>query len=386
MDGEPWYKDGLRFQCQRCGNCCRGEPGTIAIAPEEAAAIARRLGVSEADFRHTYTCSLAGGGLSLREKPNGDCILYDPQQGCTVYADRPRQCRTWPFWEEVVRSPARWAEETQRCPGMNQGPLYSAAAIRRMSEDDGTRGNPARTTIVAPIVDRTRLTAPGPDREPIPVEFLVLHHTAGTLQSALDHPTDLASDASAHLVISPEGQIFELVPCWDGVAYPTRHCGASHWFDGARSWKNLDDLSIGIALVNGNGNLLPYTVPQYELLGEVVAHLRALYPALERAERVLGHEQVAGRRGKASPGRRFDWPRFFERCYPGQEAPHRPSACPSELAHALGPLVDLVPEDEGRAALFWRILNDTIETCTCLVWAQNETDRLPKEEKRRRPR
>jgi len=25
----PMYKDGLRFECQRCGSCCRGEPGVV---------------------------------------------------------------------------------------------------------------------------------------------------------------------------------------------------------------------------------------------------------------------------------------------------------------------------------------------------------------------
>jgi len=27
VDTLPRFKDGLRFECQRCGKCCRGEPG-----------------------------------------------------------------------------------------------------------------------------------------------------------------------------------------------------------------------------------------------------------------------------------------------------------------------------------------------------------------------
>ena len=27
--GEPWYRDGLRFQCTQCGNCCTGDPGVV---------------------------------------------------------------------------------------------------------------------------------------------------------------------------------------------------------------------------------------------------------------------------------------------------------------------------------------------------------------------
>ena len=26
---DPWYNDGLRFTCTRCGHCCTGEPGFV---------------------------------------------------------------------------------------------------------------------------------------------------------------------------------------------------------------------------------------------------------------------------------------------------------------------------------------------------------------------
>ena len=37
---EPWYQDGLRFRCTRCGHCCTGTPGNVWINEEEIAAIA----------------------------------------------------------------------------------------------------------------------------------------------------------------------------------------------------------------------------------------------------------------------------------------------------------------------------------------------------------
>ena len=30
-DTIPWFKEGLKFECQRCGRCCRGEPGVIWV-------------------------------------------------------------------------------------------------------------------------------------------------------------------------------------------------------------------------------------------------------------------------------------------------------------------------------------------------------------------
>ena len=73
----------------------------------------------------------AGGGLSLREKANGDCVFYDRQKGCTIYPVRPRQCRTWPFWESNVVTPEAWRRTCEVCPGSGQGDLIPAEEITR---------------------------------------------------------------------------------------------------------------------------------------------------------------------------------------------------------------------------------------------------------------
>jgi Fe-S-cluster containining protein len=138
MAAEPWYRDGLRFACTRCGNCCGGAPGTVRVSDAEIEALARRTGLEPEPFRIVYTRRLRGGAVSLRERGDGTCILYDAGRGCSVYSDRPRQCRTWPFWRSVVHSPERWAEEALGCPGIGRGPLHSAARIECALEDDGT--------------------------------------------------------------------------------------------------------------------------------------------------------------------------------------------------------------------------------------------------------
>jgi Fe-S-cluster containining protein len=136
---DPWYRDGLRFACTRCGNCCSGAPGTVRVDDAEIAALARRVGLRDEEFRAAYTRGLRRGERSLRERSDGTCVFYDARRGCTVYTDRPRQCRTWPFWRAVVHSPERWAEEARDCPGMNRGPLHPAARIDLTARDDGTR-------------------------------------------------------------------------------------------------------------------------------------------------------------------------------------------------------------------------------------------------------
>ena len=129
-----WYADGLSFTCTRCGNCCTGSTGTVSVDDGEIAGLAARLEVSVDEFREQYTRVMSDGSISLREKPNYDCVFYAHGHGCLVYEDRPTQCRTWPFWRTNVETPARWAEEAHTCPGMNKGRLYTLDEIEERTE------------------------------------------------------------------------------------------------------------------------------------------------------------------------------------------------------------------------------------------------------------
>ena len=127
---DPWYQDGLRFQCTQCGHCCTGAPGYVWVNAEEIAAIAAHRGET-ADECEALNTRVVGRRRTLREKANGDCVFYDKTRGCTVYPVRPRQCRTWPFWESNVRSPAAWQKTCDVCPGSGQGELIPAEEISR---------------------------------------------------------------------------------------------------------------------------------------------------------------------------------------------------------------------------------------------------------------
>lgn len=126
---EPWYRDGLEFSCTRCGHCCTGKPGYVWVGEVEIARLCEALSLSTNDFGAKYLRQV-GNDLSLIEKPNNDCIFWDSQGGCTVYASRPNQCRTWPFWEENLETPEDWAETQRSCPGSGQGRLYALTEIQ----------------------------------------------------------------------------------------------------------------------------------------------------------------------------------------------------------------------------------------------------------------
>lgn len=128
---KPWYADGLRFACTQCGHCCTGTPGFVWVNDAEIAALAEHRGEPVDEVRGLYTRNEGGTRRSLKEKANGDCVFYDRAAGCTVYAVRPRQCRTWPFWECNTTSPEAWARAAAECPGCNRGELIPAEEITR---------------------------------------------------------------------------------------------------------------------------------------------------------------------------------------------------------------------------------------------------------------
>ena len=200
----------------------------------------------------------------------------------------------------------------------------------------------------------------------IPVEFVILHYTAQSLKGSLNIFLN-SKQVSCHLLIDTDGQVYEMIPCWDGVCKKAFHAGKSffkeppkettretskenpkeqnskqktqsknvkevhkvidreqknHWKnvketkkETNKQWKNFNNFSIGIELINLNGNLFPFTDQQYQSLFKVINHLKNKYPALNSEKRILGHEQIAGFRGKKDPGVLFDWPLLFQKIY-----------------------------------------------------------------------
>jgi uncharacterized protein len=131
----PFYRGGLRFACHQCGHCCTGEPGYVYVDERESRALADWLGLDVAVFYQTCLRRVPSG-LSLLERADGSCVFYDG--GCTVYGARPKQCRTYPFWPDVLGSERRWNEEARRCPGIGEGPLFDVVSIEALLRSEGS--------------------------------------------------------------------------------------------------------------------------------------------------------------------------------------------------------------------------------------------------------
>lgn len=86
-----------RWECRRCGACCRW-PGEVRLVGGEAARLAAHLGITERGFADRYTRLAADRkALSLVEREDGTCVFLDGEPArCRVHEVKPQQCRTFP--------------------------------------------------------------------------------------------------------------------------------------------------------------------------------------------------------------------------------------------------------------------------------------------------
>ena len=90
MAGMPIF-----YECQRCAACCRW-PGQVKISDGEISRMAEFLGRTEHEFIQEFTRLREDRrGLSLKDKPNGECIFLEAGQ-CRVQPVKPQQCRDFP--------------------------------------------------------------------------------------------------------------------------------------------------------------------------------------------------------------------------------------------------------------------------------------------------
>ena len=133
---KSFYAEGLRFECTNCSRCCRHEPGYVFLSRKDLDLLIAETGLDRDGFISRYCRNVDIGGftrLSLIEKRNYDCIFWK-DGGCSVYAGRPLQCRTYPFWTVNLESEADWELLLQECPGAGRGRLYSEREINELLE------------------------------------------------------------------------------------------------------------------------------------------------------------------------------------------------------------------------------------------------------------
>jgi uncharacterized protein len=126
-----WWAKGVRFECQGSGQCCvsHGEFGYVFMNLKDRQRMAKELKLTTAVFTKKY-CDKLNGVFHLKEDPKKPACMFLKDKRCSVYQGRPTQCRTWPFWPEVMSAKVWKKEVAQFCPGVGKGPLISAETIQ----------------------------------------------------------------------------------------------------------------------------------------------------------------------------------------------------------------------------------------------------------------
>ena len=126
-----WWTDGVQFQCQGSGKCCtsHGEFGFVFMTLKDRQRMAKVLNLSTAEFTKQH-CERTRGAWHLIEEPGKPDCRFLRGKSCGVYEGRPTQCRTWPFWPEVMEAKTWKKEVVSFCPGIGKGPKISADSIR----------------------------------------------------------------------------------------------------------------------------------------------------------------------------------------------------------------------------------------------------------------
>ncbi len=120
-----------RFECiDGCSDCCQHPGGFVYLSHKEASAIAEYLGAPSGLFLEWFTSEI-DGQLVLKDGEQEACIFLE-EGLCTIYALRPQQCRTYPFWPENMKTKERWELTRQECPGIGKGRKFSAGEIENI--------------------------------------------------------------------------------------------------------------------------------------------------------------------------------------------------------------------------------------------------------------
>ncbi len=127
----PYYEQvPLHFGCTGCGRCCT-RPGVVYLHAKDRERLSLFLGVSVAELCDNFLERDEHGEWVARVEAQRPCPFLEGE-ACGVYEARPEQCRTYPFWPELVDQEDSWKEEAEHCPGIHQGRAYKPTEIRRL--------------------------------------------------------------------------------------------------------------------------------------------------------------------------------------------------------------------------------------------------------------
>ncbi len=123
----------LRFQCQPgCTACCE-QKGFVNVNDDDVARAAAFLGMTPREFEKRFVYRTRHR-MRLRV-PRGKNCHFLREGGCSIHPAKPTQCRTFPFWPELIQIWSEWKKTGRYCPGIGTGPLIQLQTAREQAND-----------------------------------------------------------------------------------------------------------------------------------------------------------------------------------------------------------------------------------------------------------
>eukprot|EP00199_Chlamydomonas_sp_CCMP681_P006158 CAMPEP_0119103192 /NCGR_PEP_ID=MMETSP1180-20130426/1697_1 /TAXON_ID=3052 ORGANISM="Chlamydomonas cf sp, Strain CCMP681" /NCGR_SAMPLE_ID=MMETSP1180 /ASSEMBLY_ACC=CAM_ASM_000741 /LENGTH=211 /DNA_ID=CAMNT_0007087637 /DNA_START=12 /DNA_END=647 /DNA_ORIENTATION=+ len=113
--------EGKSFMCTECGKCCSGK-GEVWINDEEAQALSSGLGFISVEAFRKECCKPYDkheGWWLLKNRPGTETCIFLDGKLCSVHNTRPSQCRTYPWWPELMEKTSWDQEKAQICEGFD---------------------------------------------------------------------------------------------------------------------------------------------------------------------------------------------------------------------------------------------------------------------------
>lgn len=187
-------KDQIRFECTRCGACCREDSLLVTVTGRDISRISLGLNLSASEVIRALNFYLIEGAespeglrdipaintekgpayIALKKLENGDCLFLKDNL-CMIHVIRPMVCMSFPFTFLDDGHSKTWGLSAKKviCPGLGCGPHVENTKLRDLAiavledldiyqefvtEWNKNEKNPTANAIVEKILSDSRFT------------------------------------------------------------------------------------------------------------------------------------------------------------------------------------------------------------------------------------
>jgi hypothetical protein len=109
------------------------KPGVVNFDRGDIYDAAKFLEIKTSDFKKKFL--IKDHGVWEMELEEGQACQFLTMQGCAIHPAKPKQCQTYPFWQENMRTRNHWELTAGFCPGIGQGPIIPPEEIKQRLKD-----------------------------------------------------------------------------------------------------------------------------------------------------------------------------------------------------------------------------------------------------------